>query len=114
MACPFATPCGRTGTGATIWWSTGRSARRPRVGRGDTVEVILERDTEARTVEVPADLLAALDGDPAARAAFDRLPPSHRREYAEWVDGAKRPETRLRRIARSLEMLAAGTTPKRG
>lgn len=75
------------------------------VAPGDAVVLELERDTEKRTVEEPADLAAALGADPAARAAFDRLSFTKRREYAEWVAGAKRPETRERRVGQTVERL---------
>ena len=55
----------------------------------------------------PGDLAAALDSDPTALAAYRKLPPSHRREYLEWVDEAKRPETRRRRIEKTVRMLQA-------
>ena len=74
----------------------------------DEVEVSMQLDSEPRTVRVPADLQAALAGDPEAKAAFARLSFSHRREYAEWVKQAKRPETRQRRIAATVERVRAG------
>jgi uncharacterized protein YdeI (YjbR/CyaY-like superfamily) len=54
-----------------------------------------------------ADIAAALAGDPAAAARWARLPPSHQREYLVWVEGAKKPETRQRRIAEMLTRLRA-------
>jgi uncharacterized protein YdeI (YjbR/CyaY-like superfamily) len=57
-------------------------------------------------VVVPEDLAAALAANPAAQAAFAKLPPSHRREHVEAVEEAKKPETRARRIAKAVEMLA--------
>jgi hypothetical protein len=60
------------------------------VAAGDAVVVELEADEEPRTVEPPADLAAALAGDPAARANFASLSYTHQREYAEWVAEAKR------------------------
>jgi hypothetical protein len=75
---------------------------------GDPVEVVLEHDDAPREVAVPAALDAALDGDAAARAVYDALAFTHRREYAEWIASAKREETRERRVARALEMLHAG------
>jgi hypothetical protein len=75
------------------------------VAAGERISVELEADTEERTVEVPDDLRAALDEDAEARAAFDALSYTHRKEYAEWVAEAKRDETRMRRIARTLERL---------
>lgn len=69
------------------------------VAPGQAVTLELKRDTVERTVEEPADLAAALDADPAARSAFDKLSFTHRREYAEWVAEAKRSQTRERRVA---------------
>jgi Bacteriocin-protection, YdeI or OmpD-Associated/Domain of unknown function (DUF1905) len=80
-------------------------------GTGDTVEVQLELDTAPREVEVPPALATALAGDAAAQAAFDALSFTHRKEYARWVAEAKRPETRERRIAETLERLRAGKPP---
>lgn len=57
---------------------------------------------------VPADLAAGLKKDAAARRTFEGFSPSHRREYLEWIAEAKRPETRARRLATTLEWLAAG------
>jgi hypothetical protein len=73
---------------------------------GDVVDVVLERDDEPREVDVPAELEARLHA--GARAAFDALAFTHRREYAEWVGEAKRPETRARRAERAVEMLRDG------
>ncbi|THV27147.1 DUF1905 domain-containing protein [Glycomyces paridis] len=69
------------------------------VAVGEEVEVELVLDTEPRVAVVPADLAAALDADPAARAAFDALTESRKRERVRPVEAAKRPETRARRIA---------------
>jgi uncharacterized protein YdeI (YjbR/CyaY-like superfamily) len=59
-------------------------------------------------VRVPADLKKALAGNARARAAFERFPPSHRREYVEWIEEAKRAETRARRLATAVEWMAEG------
>ena len=72
---------------------------------GRVVEVTLELDTAPRTVEVPAELAAALDARSGARAAFDRLSYTTRKEHARQVESAKAPETRQRRIDRILESL---------
>ncbi|MDE0288699.1 MAG: YdeI/OmpD-associated family protein [bacterium] len=53
----------------------------------------------------PEDLAAALDSEPEARDAFRRLPPSHRREYLDWIGEAKRLDTRHRRIEKTIRML---------
>ena len=75
---------------------------------GMPVEVTLALDEEPRTVEVPDDLASAFAGDSEARAVFDRLSFTHQREYVEWIAGAKREETRTRRVAQTLEMLRKG------
>jgi len=79
---------------------------------GETLQVTLALDTEKRDVEPPPDLVRALK---AAAPAWDRwrdLSFSHRREHVEAVEGAKRPETRARRIAGAVRMLLA-RPPKR-
>src|SRR5258706_4281090 len=62
----------------------------------------------ARPVKVPAYLMAALRKNSKARAAFEAFPPSHKREYVEWIDSAKTDETRQRRLATALEWIASG------
>ena len=59
-------------------------------------------------VEVPADLKNALSKNARARAAFEGFSPSHRREYVEWIEEAKREETRNRRLATAIEWMAKG------
>jgi hypothetical protein len=78
------------------------------VAPGDRLAVELWADSEPRTVQVPAELAARLEADPAARAAFERLSHTHRRELVEWVTGAKREETRRRRLDEALRMLREG------
>ena len=88
---------------------TVNKATREAIGKnaGDTADFDLERDERSRSavVEIPAELAEAFAGDAAARAAFDALAPSHRREYAQHVAEAKRPETRRRRAADTIERL---------
>ncbi len=74
----------------------------------ERVRVSMELDAEPRTVRVPADVRAALDADEMARKGFAKLSYSHRREYVEWIEEAKRPETRTRRIAATLERVREG------
>ena len=75
---------------------------------GDEVAVELERDDEPRVVEVPPQLSAALGEDDRAQAVFDALSFTHRREYADWISGAKREETRERRVHKAVAMLRDG------
>jgi hypothetical protein len=75
---------------------------------GETVPVVMERDDEPRSIEPPADFARALKGNKEARATWDKLSYTHRREHVEHIEEAKKPETRLRRIEKSLTLLAAG------
>ena len=61
-----------------------------------------------RTIVVPDDLAAALAGNAKARATFDAFSPTHKREYIDWITGAKRDETRATRLATALEWMAEG------
>ncbi len=63
-----------------------------------------------QTVEVPPALADALAGDAQASAALERLAYTQRKEFARWIEEAKREDTRVRRVAKALEMLRAGTT----
>jgi uncharacterized protein YdeI (YjbR/CyaY-like superfamily) len=56
---------------------------------------------------LPDELAAALRRRPAVQRAFDALPPSHQREYVQWIAEAKRAETRAARAAKAVAMLAA-------
>src|ERR1700712_4288775 len=69
------------------------------IGGGDPIEVELTVDTAPRVVEVPDDLRVALDGSPAAAAAWEKLAPSNKKAHVTSVLGAKAAETRSRRIA---------------
>ena len=75
---------------------------------GETVSVTMGRDEEPRTVEPSADFARALRGNKQARSTWDGLSYTHRREYAQWIEEAKKPETRERRIEKAVEALAAG------
>jgi hypothetical protein len=73
---------------------------------GARVRVSVSADTAKRTIDVPADLARALKAG-GQRAAFDALSYSHRREYLTWIEGAKKPETRARRVRQTVDRIAA-------
>lgn len=82
------------------------------VAVGDRVAVRMELDDEPRPADtVPQDLAEALDAHPAAKAVFERQAPSHRREHVKYVLEAKQAATRARRIAKTVETLAASAKP---
>jgi uncharacterized protein YdeI (YjbR/CyaY-like superfamily) len=58
--------------------------------------------------KVPAELKAALAKNRKAAASFEAFSPSHRREYVEWIDEAKREETKAKRVAQAIEWIAEG------
>jgi antitoxin component of MazEF toxin-antitoxin module len=73
---------------------------------GDQVEVSLELDLASRTVELPADLQAALSAQAGALETFEALAYSKRKEFVRQVEDAKTQETRSRRIANILAKLS--------
>lgn len=78
------------------------------VAGGDTVDVDIEVDTEKREITLAPDFAAALDHEPDARRFFDSLTYSVQQWHALSVEGAKTPETRQRRIEKSVAMLREG------
>lgn len=60
------------------------------------------------TLEIPSYIREALEGHPAARRFYEGLAPSYRRMYIGWIDSAKRPETKARRLREALGLMAAG------
>src|SRR5688572_11057318 len=78
------------------------------VAAGDGLDVNLGLDTDPREVTVPPDLAAALDADADAKHFFDGLSYSSKQRIVLSIEGAKTPETRLRRIEKSVGMLHEG------
>lgn len=75
------------------------------VRAGDVLDVDVELDTAPREVDLPEDLAAALDADPVAKAFWHTLSYSKQQWHALQVTGAKKPDTRVDRVARSVTML---------
>jgi Bacteriocin-protection, YdeI or OmpD-Associated/Domain of unknown function (DUF1905) len=74
---------------------------------GDELEVTLEPDKAPRTVAPPKELAAALKKNAAARAGWAAMSFTHKREWAESIRDAKKPETRERRVAQAIAALVA-------
>ena len=79
-----------------------------KVKAGDIVKVVMEKDTQMRTVQIPDDLLVDLDMNTAAKEAYHKLSYSHQKEYVEWINDAKKLETRKNRINQAIEKLIKG------
>lgn len=79
------------------------------VGAEDDATAVEDEERAARhRVVLDAALERELRADAAASASFDRLAPSHRRNYVGWIMSAKRDETRRRRLAEAIGLLRAG------
>jgi Bacteriocin-protection, YdeI or OmpD-Associated/Domain of unknown function (DUF1905) len=75
---------------------------------GDLVEVVMERDDGARTVEAPPELKRELARSKPARERWDGLAFTHKKEMAGSISGAKQEETRKRRLAKVMAVLKTG------
>ena len=74
-------------------------------GNGDSITIDLELDIAPRNVAIPIDLAEAMEGDKTAAAAWEALSYTDKKEMAGSLYGAKRRETRERRLAQALETL---------
>jgi hypothetical protein len=75
--------------------------------KGDLVSVVMDIDRSDRKVTVPVELASAFRYAPLARQFFEQLSYSRQKEYADWIEGAKRPETRTARIGKGIGLLLA-------
>lgn len=80
---------------------------RDMLAQGKVLSKLPERAAKTE-IAVPQDFAAALREAPKAKATFDGFTDAQRRDYLEWIVGAKRDETRAKRIATTLEWLAEG------
>jgi hypothetical protein len=80
---------------------------------GETIRVRLELDDEKREVAPPADFVAALKDASPAWSRWQELSYTHQREYAEAIEEARKPETRLRRIDRAVAAIRERSARKR-
>ncbi len=95
--------------GATYYLGLNREVRvGAGVDAGDSVAVEMELDDAPREVVVPRDLELALAEAPDARATFEALSYTHRKEYARWITETKREATKRARVERAVAMLRAG------
>lgn len=83
-------------------------ALRKSIGKnpGDIVEVTVEKDEEERVVEMSEDFINALEQNPSAKAFFETLSFTNKKEYSQWIGSAKRKEIRNARIEGAIQMLA--------
>jgi hypothetical protein len=108
---PFRTSIMPNGDGTHYMAITKEMQTGAKARAGQSVHVVMAVDTQTRTVEVPEDLTAALASHPELAETFTAFAYSHRKEFVDWITQAKRPETRARRVEKSLEMIAAKKHP---
>jgi len=75
------------------------------VSGGETLDAIIELDTESRDLPVPADLAKALKGSASAKKQFDALTPSKKKAIIVSIEGAKTADTRQRRLDKAISDL---------
>jgi hypothetical protein len=78
---------------------------------GTTVEVVLSPEGP-QLEELAADIASALEAEPQAKAFFEALATFYRNGYIKWIEGAKRPETRSKRLKEMMDLLRAGKKQK--
>ncbi len=76
-------------------------------GPGDTVEVVVWKDEEARTVEIPAEFAQRLKKEGLLKG-FEKLSYTHCKEYCRWIAEAKKEQTRVARTEKAIAMLKKG------
>ncbi|MBE0408560.1 MAG: DUF1905 domain-containing protein [Anaerolineales bacterium] len=83
---------------------------RERIGKtfGEEIEVEIEEDTEPRAGTIPEDVSQALKSNPDLETYFRGLSYTHQKEYIQWIQEAKRAETRQRRVIKMLELIKQG------
>lgn len=105
---PYRGSIANMGTGGHILGVS--KAIRTAIGKthGDSVKVVLEKDTEPRTVVVPEDLKQTFKKQPKAEEFFESLSFTNRKEYVRWIEGARKQATRSSRLQKSIRMLLDG------
>ena len=75
------------------------------VNGGELITVEMEKDIQPRVIEPPVDLAKALKENKEAKDVWEKLSYTHKKEYATAIEEAKREETRIRRVQKTIEEL---------
>jgi hypothetical protein len=78
-------------------------------GPGDNIDVVVWKDEDMRTVEVPVEFEKLMKKE-GLLPVFNALSYTHRKEYCRWITEAKKDETRLKRLEKAVEMLKNGVS----
>jgi hypothetical protein len=106
--CPFRSSIFPNGDGSFHMMMNKALLGAASVAPGDRVKVVMEKDEGTRAVSTPPDLARALAKNRVAKQTFDGKTDAFRNEYIAWITSAKQDETRRRRIAKAVELIAAG------
>ncbi|WP_374463130.1 DUF1905 domain-containing protein [Chryseobacterium sp.] len=75
---------------------------------GDEVSASLMEDKEERVVEIADDIVSVFNENPEAKALFDKMSYTHKKEYIRWIEEARKPETRENRKVKMVQMILDG------
>jgi hypothetical protein len=106
--CPFRSSIMPEGDGTHSMMVNKALREGARASVGELVAVVMDVDMSERKVDVPGELKSALKSAPKAKAFFGQLSYSRRKEYADWIATAKRPETKSARVRKTVELLLDG------
>ncbi|MEI6122686.1 MAG: YdeI/OmpD-associated family protein [Bacteroidota bacterium] len=101
-SCEFRSSLNKKGDGSLFLFVSQPLQKAMGKQAGDVVKVQLAVDTEPRIALVPNDLAEALAESEKARQVFQRFTYSHQKEVIDWIDDAKKAETRIRRIVKAI------------
>jgi hypothetical protein len=85
---------------------------RDKIGKqaGDVVKMTFGLDTSNSAVKVPTDLKKALSTNEKAKTSFEKMAPSYKKAYVQWITQAKTTETRTNRIEKAIQQISVGRT----
>jgi hypothetical protein len=74
----------------------------------DSVHVVVQKDDAPRVIDIPFDLIERFNENKDARNFFDSLSYTNQKKYIDWIEGAKKQETRVKRVADTITKLNNG------
>jgi hypothetical protein len=104
----FRTTLASSGNGTHVMTVSKALQSAAAIKAGDTVKVTLQVDREQRAVTIPPDLRDALRVSSKATSLWKSITPRAREEWIEWISGAKKADTRTRRVAGAISKLESG------
>jgi hypothetical protein len=83
---------------------------RNKIGKGVGATLKVQIQEDKRELDISSELLSCLEDEPEAYKAFMKMPPSHRRYYSKWITDAKTDQTRVKRIAITVNAMLTNKT----